>query len=406
MASKLRPIASKLVVRPVKPGDTTTDLLSIRCKACKIERPETEFDCDEPELRTLHDTCTDCWKAKARKGIEEKGLSHTLNQDLYFWMCKCSVEERMVLAEDEGFDITWVGLKPASGRNKMMAEVLIALSKGEKPLPIVPPEAKDYRVCTIKRHYALLEDFDEDRNNPGTLLKSCRPHLEANREISRKKYQERKAQNIPGGTPGTGANNNLVWCSSQVARNMSGHFVTKEEFGDNKTKTCIACRQKLKAREAKTKANAKRKRGLDPEEDKLKVDDVDTSDYVPPPHVQTKMNDLITAIANCKMSENRQGTRKCAEGGHLAFPDEFTINNATAMLYTTCERHRLLKKLNKLKIPGGTLITGGPHEGMVKCTGGRTHYVFPKDFGVQTATGKKLVCYPPCKKKSQYLRAD
>lgn len=163
------------------------------------------------------------------------------------------------------------------------------------------------------------------------------------------------ALEIPAGTPGTGPNKSKVWCVSQVVPGKRGHFVTKEESDDDKTKACDDCRRRYCVRGAGIKPNAKRRRGLDPDE---VVDMEAKSAYLPPPKVQEQIDNLCTLIQGLNTSERVEGVEKCAKG-HEAHPDEFTKNEQTGNPYKICERHRLLNQMNNLKIPGGTLITGG-----------------------------------------------
>jgi hypothetical protein len=173
-------------------------------------------------------------------GIKKKDLKLDPKVKLKRWGARASIEEMMLLAEQNGVDITYLGMCVRPQRYTRIATVLVALSNGQIPPAIEPPRTEGLILCNYwdYRHWARPEEFEQNPlEAPGTLCRLCKSHHEKNIGGNRK---IRARNRIEGGTKGDGENTGKIRCSSNY-QGSYGHWCEEEDFIDPSYKYCRAC---------------------------------------------------------------------------------------------------------------------------------------------------------------------
>jgi hypothetical protein len=80
-------------------------------------------------------------------GIKKKDLNLDPKVKLKRWGARASIEEMMLLAEQNGVDITYLGMCVRPQRYTRIATVLVALSNGQIPPAIEPPRTEGLILC-------------------------------------------------------------------------------------------------------------------------------------------------------------------------------------------------------------------------------------------------------------------
>lgn len=235
--------------------------------------------------------------------MKKKGLKLDPEVKVKRWGARSSIEEMMLLAEQNGFDITYLAMCVRPQRYTRIATTLVALSNGQMPSAIEPPVTEGLILCSngTKKHWARPEEFEQNPlEAPGTLYKLCKRHHEKQIECNR----ERRARNrIEGGTKGDGENTGKIRCSSNY-QGPYGHWYEKEGFIDLSYKYCRDCILKNSGMQRKPKRT-----------------DTPNGTIVP--------DGPWKGMVQCR-------------NGHCVSPDEYGPEKSPGEYQTQCLRHRLM----------------------------------------------------------------